>query len=167
MIVKRLFTLSGVFLILLFALLCTRDGNIASAASNIYVRVTVVPNDIDIDGYSNDEEIAAGSNPADPDSTPGTTQLNLYTGVNFISLRADVLSMGNTVALLESLGGSQVIRRVLIFDPGSQSFIEAIMRQESSMERIMRLQQGRQFRLYLFQRGLLLFFRPSTLRHGI
>lgn len=125
MIVKRLLTLCGVFLILLFALLSTRASNKASAASNIYVRVTVVPNDIDHDGYSNDEEIAAGSNPADPDSTPGTTQLNLYTGVNFISLRADVLSMGNAVTLLESLGGSQVIQRVLIFDPGSQSFIEA------------------------------------------
>jgi len=85
----------------------------------------IMLSDSDRDGFSNEEEIAAGSDPSNPDSIPGTTTLTLHKGYNLVGFPAEVMYYGNVFNLMEVMGGSGVISRILIFDPTNQSFDEA------------------------------------------
>ncbi len=88
--------------------------------------VTIIDpgDDPDNDGYTNEEELIANSNPFNPDSTPGTTTINLYTGFNLISFPAEILYYENIYNLMEAMGSSNVISRMLIFDPDQQALDE-------------------------------------------
>ncbi|MEW6215831.1 MAG: thrombospondin type 3 repeat-containing protein, partial [Nitrospirota bacterium] len=76
------------------------------------------------DGYSDDDEVAAGSDPFNPNSILGTTTLSLNKGFNLVSFPAETGYYGNMFNLMEVLGSSNVISKILIFDPNSQIFNE-------------------------------------------
>jgi len=79
-------------------------------------------NDTDNDGYLNSEEVVAKSDPLNPDSVPGATRINLYEGFNLISFPAETVYYENIYNLMEAMGGSNVISRMLIFDSDQQTF---------------------------------------------
>ena len=82
-------------------------------------------NDRDGDGYSNDEEIAAGSDPNDPYSIPGTYHITLAAGYNLFNFPTGLTAYPDLDSLLTALGGGNYIERALLFDPVTQIFAES------------------------------------------
>ncbi len=81
--------------------------------------------DDDGDGFTNEEEIEATSDPDNPASKPGMTTMTLQVGYNQVSFPAEVLFYHNMEGLLEALGGNRVIDRALVLDSASQNYLEA------------------------------------------
>lgn len=73
--------------------------------------------DPDGDGFTNDAEVTAKSDPFNADSRPGSTTSGLHTGFNLASFPAETLYYGNLSSLLGVLGGPDVISRVQLVDP--------------------------------------------------
>lgn len=80
--------------------------------------------DPDGDEYANQAEVAAWSDPFNPDSIPGTTTLSLHAGFNLVSFPAETLYYENILNLMKAIGGNDVVSRVLVFDPVSKTFDE-------------------------------------------
>ena len=81
--------------------------------------------DADADGFSDNAELAAYSDPNNPVSMPGDTNLVFHAGYNQLSFPAETMYYGNLATLMEALGGSEVIKKMLICDGVSQTFTEA------------------------------------------
>lgn len=81
--------------------------------------------DDDGDGFSNGVEEIAGSDPDNSRSLPVATSLSLKKGYNQVSFPAEAKGYGDLQTLMESLGGSVVIEKIMIFDHVNQVFSEA------------------------------------------
>ena len=82
--------------------------------------------DDDNDGFTNSEELAAGSDPNNPNSTPEMTSLSLNEGYNQVSFPGETLAYGNLKTLMEqALGGNSVVETVLIPDAENQAYFAA------------------------------------------
>jgi len=88
------------------------------------VSVSQTGHDTDGDGFSDADEAAAGSDPNNANSTPGTTSIVLKKGYNQVNFPAESMGYGNLFALLEALGGDSIIERALYFNEASQSYSE-------------------------------------------
>ncbi|BBO84835.1 hypothetical protein DSCO28_54010 [Desulfosarcina ovata subsp. sediminis] len=80
--------------------------------------------DPDEDGFTNDAELAAQSDPFNGYSVPGESEVSLSTGFNLVSFPAEVLFYQSIEELMAEMGGRDVISRVLIFDPDAQAYQE-------------------------------------------
>lgn len=80
--------------------------------------------DNDGDGFTNQQERNALSNPDDPYSIPGITSLHLHKGFNLVSFPADPMYFNRLYNFMEVNGGSEVFSNISIFDPVEQIYIE-------------------------------------------
>ncbi len=101
------------------------DGKLAdrkSATLTIYSQ-----NDRDNDGYSNEEEIAAGSDPDNPDSIPAGTNnvITLVNGYNLISFPEDLAGYPDLESVLTALGGESSIDKAQLFITVTRTFAES------------------------------------------
>lgn len=103
---------------------CYAEDMIGNGGYSNIQKLLIGSDDSDSDGYSIKDEIAAGSDPSNPDSKPGTTSLSLSQGFNLISFPAETLYYGNIYMLMEALGGSDIISKILVSDPSGQTFNE-------------------------------------------
>ena len=78
--------------------------------------------DADGDGSSTTAEIAAGSDPYNPDSRPGSTTVVLKKGYNQVTFPAETMIFGDLFALLDALDGGANIKEAMVFDYQSQSY---------------------------------------------
>jgi len=84
-----------------------------------------IQKDDDSDGFDNQAEINAGSNPSNDKSFPAPTSVSLYKGFNLVSWPGELIFLKESFNLLETHGGSGVIASMRFFDPKSQTFIES------------------------------------------
>ncbi len=82
--------------------------------------------DPDRDGFNNESEVTAGSNPCNELSFPGTTVTYLKKGFNFIAIPAEVEYRKNLREWLPILGDSSVIEKVLVYDDQTGTFVTLI-----------------------------------------
>ena len=80
--------------------------------------------DDDEDGYSNQAEIDAGSNPENARSRPLPSTLVLKRGFNLVGFPMEPLFYRSMKNLLSELGGAAVIDRLFLFFPEDQEFQE-------------------------------------------
>lgn len=81
--------------------------------------------DTDGDGYLDVEEISAGSDPNDPDSTPEISTVTLSKGYNQVSFPADMAGFSDLESVLGALGGESIVDSAKIFYPATQTFGES------------------------------------------
>jgi len=101
-------------------------GLSSEIASSDGVVVLESGGDPDGDGYDNESEVTAGSNPCNEISFPGTTVTQLKKGFNFIAIPAEVEYQKNLREWLPILGDSSVIEKVLVYDGQAGKFITLI-----------------------------------------
>ena len=82
--------------------------------------------DPDADGFDNESEMTAGSNPCNEFSFPGTTVTQLKKGFNFIAIPAEMEYRKNLREWLPILGDSSVIEKVLVYDDQAGIFVTLI-----------------------------------------
>ena len=81
--------------------------------------------DPDGDGFVSQDELTAKSHPLDFNSIPGDSIIRLREGFNLIVFPGETLFYNSFGEVLEVMGGSNVINRVLVFDPENQNYREA------------------------------------------
>jgi hypothetical protein len=81
--------------------------------------------DGDGDGFDNQNETGAGSDPCNNASYPASTNIVLRKGFNLLSFPTETLYYENVYNLMEALGGGSVIDRFLIFNSADKNYAEA------------------------------------------
>jgi len=82
--------------------------------------------DPDGDGYDNESELAAGSNPCNELSIPKETIPQLKKGFNFLSIPADVEFQQDLNNWLPVLGDATEINKVMVYDNQAGKFVTLI-----------------------------------------
>ncbi len=82
--------------------------------------------DPDTDGFINEEEMTAGSNPCNENSIPKDTTITLAPGFNMIAIPAEVMFRPDLRDWLPLLGTVDDIEKVMVYDPYSHRFVTLI-----------------------------------------
>jgi hypothetical protein len=82
--------------------------------------------DPDDDGFTNEVEIEAGSDPCNIYSIPKDTTITLKTGFNMIAIPAEVMFMPDLRDWLPLLGTADDIETVMVYDPANHRFITLV-----------------------------------------
>jgi hypothetical protein len=78
--------------------------------------------DADGDGYDNQLEVSAETDPFNPNSYPGLTIINLQPGFNLAAIPADVTNHPDLNYWMPTIGNSSEIDKVLAFNDQSSNF---------------------------------------------
>ena len=100
------------------------DGLVSAVGSSNGITFLNPLEDPDGDGFNNQSEVSAKSDPFNADSRPGSTTLALRPGFNLISVPAETLYFETLGNLLEALGGSAAVAQMQLLDPVQQTFDE-------------------------------------------
>jgi triacylglycerol esterase/lipase EstA (alpha/beta hydrolase family) len=107
-----------------------RGVNGAGATSDVIssdgIYILAAGGDPDGDGFDNEDEMAAGSNPCNEFSFPKATTTQLKKGFNFISIPAEVLFTNDLKDWLLFLGDSTEIEKVMVYDDQADKFITLV-----------------------------------------
>lgn len=98
--------------------------------------------DPDGDGFNNESELAAGSNPCNDFSFPKTTVIPLKKGLNIISVSTEIMFQQELKDWLEVLGDSSVIEKVMVYDDEADKFITLIPGDTSNPSFILKEGEG-------------------------
>ena len=98
--------------------------------------------DPDADGFDNDTEVLAGSNPCNAHSIPGTTIVSLKEGFNLIAIPSDVTCRQDIKDWLAVLGDSTDIEKALVYDAQADKFITLIPENTSNPSFMLQAGEG-------------------------
>ena len=90
-----------------------------------FISGALTVSDSDGDGFADDAEEVALSNPMDSDSIPVDSELQLQSGYNQVTFPAETMHYGDLQTLMEAMGGPAVIEKVLVFDRNTQQYVDA------------------------------------------
>lgn len=79
--------------------------------------------DDDEDGYDNQLEVSAGTDPFNPNSYPGLTIINLQPGFNLVAIPEDVTNHPDLNYWMPTLGNSSEIEKVLAYNDQTGKFV--------------------------------------------
>jgi len=107
-----------------------RAVNGAGATSDVVssdgIYILAAGGDPDGDGYDNESELVAGSNPCNEFSFPKATPTQLKKGFNFISIPAEILFTNDLKDWLPMLGDTAEIEKVMAYDNQAGKFVTLI-----------------------------------------
>ncbi|BBO84825.1 hypothetical protein DSCO28_53910 [Desulfosarcina ovata subsp. sediminis] len=82
--------------------------------------------DPDADGFINEAEVAAGSNPCNADSIPKDTTVTLKPGFNLFAIPAEVMFRPDLRDWLPLLGTADDIEKIMVYDLANHRFVTLI-----------------------------------------
>jgi hypothetical protein len=105
-----------------------RDNKGAVAPGPVWqFRTFAAADDADGDGFTNQEEIDAGSDPFSDLVVPWLSAIHLKKGFNLIAIPADVMFMPDLRDWLPVLGTADDIEKVMVYDPVNHRFVTLVL----------------------------------------